>query len=199
MAMKTTRPSCHPAFAGSVKRGLALAAVASAVLLAGCGLDTDSRPMQKQSDGTWSREDPSQKDSVFGKGGLDLFGGNKRSDDAQAGGAGIGVNLYLWRASLDTVSFMPLSSADPFGGVIITDWYQPQNNPNERFKVNLYIQGRTLRADALRASVFRQVRDPASGGWYDVQVAPSVNTEFENAVLTRARQIRTAESSKDQE
>lgn len=191
MVMKTTATSRRRIW------GMTMASLATALLLGGCGLETDSRPMQKQGDGTWSREDPTQRDTIFGKGGLELFGGKKK-DDAAGGGTGIGVNLYLWRAALDTVGFMPLSSADPFGGVIITDWYQPQSSPGERFKVNLYILSRELRADALKASVFRQVRDPATGGWLDAQVDTSTNTEFENAVLTRARQIRTAEASKDQ-
>jgi hypothetical protein len=168
----------------------------SAVGLAACESgNVDSRPMQKQPDGSWSREDPNQRDSVFGKGGLDLLGGNKRAESL--GGAGIGVNAFLWRAALDTVGFMPLSSADPFGGVIITDWFQPQNSPNERFKVNVYILGRDLRADGLKASVFRQVRDQTTGGWLDAAAAPEVNTEFENAVLTRARQLRMAAADAD--
>jgi hypothetical protein len=172
--------------------------VVSATALSGCGLtdDVDSRPMQKQADGTWSRQDPNQRDTIFGKGGIDLFGGNKQADSA-GGGAGIGVNAFLWRAALDTVSFMPLASADPFGGVIISDWYQPQNSPNERFKVNLYILGRDLRADGLKASVFRQVRDQNTGSWLDAATTASVNTEFENAVLTRARQLRMAAANAD--
>lgn len=200
MVTKTTRDNrrSFSSLAGRPGRGLAVAAsLALAVLVGGCeGMDTDSRPMQKQSDGTWSREDPAKRDTIFGKGGLTIFGDDKRSAEG-GGGTGIGVNVYLWRAALDTVNFMPLSSADPFGGVIITDWYQPQASPGERFKVNLYILGRALRADALRASVFRQVRDPSSGGWLDAQNDPAVNTEFENAILTRARQIRTAEADKE--
>jgi hypothetical protein len=178
-------------------RRLLMATLAlSAISLAACESgNVDSRPMQKQADGTWSREDPNQRDSVFGKGGLDLFGGKKRTEST--GGAGIGVNAFLWRAALDTVNFMPLSSADPFGGVIITDWYQPQNSPGERFKVNVYILGRDLRADGIKASVFRQVRDQATGGWLDTAVTPEVNTEFENAVLTRARQLRMAAADAD--
>src|SRR5690606_28265968 len=93
-----------------------------------------------------------ERTSVFGPGGL--FG-SETTDDG-SGGSGVGVNSLLWRASLDTVSFMPLVSADPFGGVIITDWYTPPATPGERFKVNVYILGRALRADGIRASVFRQ-------------------------------------------
>jgi hypothetical protein len=128
--------------------------------------------------------------SVLGEGGLslNLFGKNK---DQSGGPAGIGVNTYLWRASLDTVSFMPLASADPFGGVIITDWYSPPDTPNERFKVNIFILDRQLRADGIRAAVFRQRRE-ADGRWQDVATDATTQTEMENAILARARQLRVS-------
>ena len=129
-------------------------------------------------------EDPQ---SILGKGGL--FGGDQASTQ-DGGSGGIGVNSLLWRASLDTVSFMPLISADPFGGVIITDWYSPAATPNERFKVNIYILARQLRADGLRATVFHQVNQGA--GWVDAPVATKAGTDLENAILTRARELRTA-------
>jgi hypothetical protein len=99
------------------------------------------------------------------------------------------VNSYLWRASLDTMSFMPLASADPFGGVIITDWYMPPEVSRERFKVNVYILGRDLRADGLRAAVFRQSQD-LLGNWVDARVDQRTATDLEDAILTRARQLR---------
>ena len=134
-------------------------------------------------------EDPG---SLFGEDGLDLFGnGEALGPDAGGGGSGIGVNSYLWRASLDTISFMPLASADPFGGVIITDWYSPPEANGERFKVNLFILGRDLRADGLRARVFRQQRD-GGGGWSDISVGEKTPVDLENAILTRARQLRIA-------
>ena len=124
---------------------------------------------------------------VFGAGGI--FGPDIPDNDT---GGGIGVNNLLWRASLDTVSFMPLVSADPFGGVIITDWYTPPSAPDERFKINIYILGRALRADGIRASVFRQQMQ--SGTWVDAPVALNTSTDLENAILTRARQMRLAGS-----
>jgi len=117
------------------------------------------------------------------------YGPGAKKDEAPSGGGGIGVNGFLWRASLDTMSFMPLSSADPFGGVIVTDWYVPPESPNERFKVQIYILDRQLRADGLRVSVFRQVRD-AYGGWLAAPVKPETAAQLENAILTRARQLR---------
>jgi hypothetical protein len=135
----------------------------------------------------------SQPESVFGPGGLTILGNNdqKRQQDDGSGG-GIGVNSFLWRASLDTVAFMPLVSADPFGGVIITDWYSPPQSPNERFKVNVFILGRTLRADGVRAAVFRQ--QMANAGWVDAPVAATTATDLENAILVRARQLRIAQT-----
>lgn len=104
---------------------------------------------------------------------------------------GIGVNGYLWRASLDTISFMPLSEVDPFGGVIITDWYANPQMTSERFKLTVYILDTRLRADALAVNVFRQVRE-ADGGWIDAETNPQTSYEIENAILTRARQLRIA-------
>src|SRR6202042_2636645 len=113
-------------------------------------------------------------------------------EDKSPVGAGIGVNGFLWRATLDTVSFMPITSADPFGGVIITDWYAAPDNPNERMKLNIFIRDRELRADGIKVSVFRQVRG-SSGVWADVPVAASMSTDLENTILTKARQIRLAQ------
>lgn len=90
---------------------------------------------------------------------------------------------------------MPLASADPFGGVIITDWYSPPEQAAERFKVNIFILGRELRADGVRASVFRQRRD-GNGQWINSAVDPATGTDLENAILTRARQMRLSTASK---
>lgn len=108
------------------------------------------------------------------------------------GGSGdpsIAVNSFLWRASLDTVSFLPLSTADPFGGIIITDWYSPPATPEERFKVTVYILDRELRADGLRVAVFRQTRTPGTG-WIEAKVDRRTGRDLENAILKRARQMR---------
>ena len=119
-------------------------------------------------------------------GGNILFGGNKSSN--QDAGTGIGVNAFLWRSALDTLSFMPLASADPFGGVIITDWFQPLPGTGERFKATAYILGRQLRADALKLAIFRQIQQ--GGQWTDAPVNPATVTEIENKMLARARELR---------
>ena len=122
--------------------------------------------------------------------GIPFVGDPSARNSGGGGNAGIGVNAFLWRASLDTVSFMPLSSADPFGGVIITDWYSPPEVPSERFKMTVYILDRQLRADGIKVSVFRQ--QLASGNrWVDSSVGLGTATELENAILTRARQLRS--------
>jgi hypothetical protein len=124
--------------------------------------------------------------------GLLLLGTDRSSRGGSGGGqdgGGIGVNAYLWRATLDTLSFLPLSSADPFGGVIITDWYSPPATPNERFRATAYILGRQLRSDGVRISVFRQ--ELRNGTWMDAAVAPSTGTDMENQVLARARELRS--------
>jgi hypothetical protein len=133
-----------------------------------------------------------------GEGGFTLLGPRRADANAQDA-QGIGVNSYLWRASLDTLAFMPIVSADPFGGVILTDWYSPPETPNERFKVNLYILDRQLRADGIRVSVFRQQRGNAgpgaAGDWRDAGVNTETANRLEDTVLTRARQLRIAQTA----
>jgi len=121
-----------------------------------------------------------QNDSLF------TFG--TRKGGPEEGGA-LGVNAYLWRGALDTLGFMPLASADPFGGVIITDWYQPPASDGERFKMTAYILGRQLRADAIKISIFRQVL--RGNQWVDAPVSPVTTSEIENKVLARARELRS--------
>lgn len=126
--------------------------------------------------------------SIFGDGGLKMLGGREKDSK---GANGIDVNSYLWRAALDTVSFMPLASADPFGGVILTDWYINPETPNDRVKLNVFILDRHLTANGITVKIFRQVR--GKGGWVDAQTAPETARQMEDAILTRARQMRIAE------
>ena len=104
------------------------------------------------------------------------------------GGRTLGVNSYLWHATLDTLSFIPLASADPFGGVVITEWYSAPEAPTERMKVTVYILDRRLRADAVKVAVFRQVR--SANGWTDAAVNTDTGIKLENAILARARELR---------
>jgi hypothetical protein len=127
--------------------------------------------------------------SILGENNLMFGNGAKtRSADNAAGGGALGVNAYLWRGALDTLSFMPLASADPFGGVIITDWYTPPAANGERFKATAYILGRELRSDGVRLSIFRQVLE--NGQWVDAPVSAVTVGDIENKVLSRARELR---------
>ena len=105
----------------------------------------------------------------------------------------IGVNSYLWRASLEALSFMPLLQTDSNGGVIVTDWYANPNNPNERMKVTVTILDQDLRADALRVAASRQTL--TSGVWVDSPVAAATVQKLEDVILTRARDLRRQASA----
>jgi len=174
-----------------VRGGLQGFGLAAALALAACGAPQgDSIQRGSRHDSPETRIP--KGDSLFGERGLNL--GGLPTGDQGGAGSGIAVNSYLWRASLDTIAFMPLSSADPFGGVIITDWYSPPESPNERFKVNVYILDRQLRADGVRAAVFRQ-RMTDGGQWAEAPVDKTTTIELENAILTRARQLRVAQGA----
>jgi hypothetical protein len=148
-------------------RGATLALIASGLVLGACSAE---RP--------------------FGPTIGDVFGGGQPSPAAARAAAqtGIGVNAYLWRATLDTLSFMPLANADPWGGVINYDWYTDPQTPTERFKATVFILDTRLRADALNVTVTKEVRG-ADGNWVGAPVAAQTETDLENAILTKARQL----------
>jgi len=143
-----------------------LPALLSALVLAGCGSSDDgTRDMEAGTTG--------------------IASGSARMT--------LGVNSFLWHASLDTLRFLPLASADPFGGVIISEWYVAPASPNERLKVTVYIMDRTLRADGLKVVVFRQVRQ--GNVWTEAQPSPDTAHKLEDSILTRARELRLASVS----
>jgi hypothetical protein len=146
----------------------ALTITMCALLLAGCGSSDDSQYIQDTDVGT-------------------------TAISSESGQRTLGVNSYLWHATLDTLSFMPLQSEDPFGGVIISDWYTSPQTPTERVKVTVYILDRRLRADGLKIAVFRQTRNGDT--WADAQVSPETATKLTDAILTRARELRLASKS----
>ena len=167
-----------------MRQGLAVWSLIVLLGLPGCSLFSGGPNLNPKSDIDADRQ---LNGSILSGDGFNLLGGNKSNPDQ----SGIGVNSFLWRATLDTLSFMPLASADPFGGVIITDWYSPPETPDERFKVNIFILDRQLRADGVRAAVFRQAH-AANGGWVDQAVDQTTQTNLENAILVRARQLRVS-------
>ena len=165
---------------------LAVLAVAAGALAAACG------PLALEEDYPSHKSDmeryfPDDGVGLFGTDGLLLLG--QPDGEGRAAASPIAVNAYLWRASLDTLSFMPLSSADAFGGVIITDWYAPPETPDHRFKANIYILDRRLRADGVRVALFHQRRD-GDGQWVQAEVNDKTASKLEDAILTRARQLR---------
>lgn len=142
--------------------------VAAAVLLAGCSI-------------FGGNDDNTGQITGVSQGGRGLSANERAS---------LGVNAYLWRASLETLDFMPLSEVDPFGGLIITDWYTNPNSPQERFKATVYILDQQLRADALKVTIHRQV--DRGGAFVDEPASPETEIQIENAILTRARQLRVS-------
>lgn len=118
-------------------------------------------------------------------------GGNDerlRADVAASQVTSIGVNAYLWRASLETLSFAPLAQTDSAGGVIVTDWYANPSAPNERVKISVAILDQDLRADALRVGATRQVL--TNGNWVDAPVQAATVQRLEDIILTEARDLR---------
>jgi len=129
------------------------------------------------------------EDTVFA--GTALGSGFGLLGDDEADGGALPVNKFLWQASLDTLSFLPLDSTDPFSGVIATEWAATPGNPDERLKVTVYLQRAALEASSLKVAVFREARN-GEGLWVPQAVNPETPRKLEDAILTRARQIRIA-------
>ena len=173
----------------TVNRAVVVAG-AAVMLLASCapieGLEYDS-PMTKSE--YLRSKTVGAEGGIFSGSGLSFFDGGEQNKNAS--GSPIPVNSFLWRATLDTLSFMPLASADPFGGVIITDWFAPPETIDERFKMTVYILSRSLRSDGLKVAVFRQTRDEI-GNWVDGEVTEGTARQLEDGILSRARELRVA-------
>lgn len=173
------------------RQGSATIAICAALALSACGGGggEDLEPVP---------QGPSHRttgDSVFGEGGLTL--GNIGSGGAfglggDESGGSMPVNRFLWQASLDTLSFLPLASTDPFTGVIATDWGAAPGRADERFKVTTYMLSPALAASSVKVAVYREVRSP-EGAWVPAAVDPETPRKLEDAILTRARQIRIAD------
>ncbi len=131
-----------------------------------------------------------ERGSVLGEaGGFNLLGSNKSNN--KVNGTVGGVNAYLWRASLDVISFMPLNSADAIGGIIITDWYAGPESQNERIKANINITSTDLRASGIKVSIFKQ--QYSKGRWIDGRASDKLERGLENKILARARQLKISE------
>ena len=133
---------------------------------------------------------------LFGSNGLSVDGilnsGKSNTNSASVGTIGMAINPFLWRGALETISFMPLSSADPIGGTIITDWYSTVNNENERCKLNIFITGAELKTQNLKVSSFCE--DYVNGKWVTKNIDKSNNLKLENAILNKAKKLRLQSS-----
>lgn len=169
----------------------AFPAAVTLLLLAGCSGNQAAKEDTAPQSGP-KREQ--QGESVFGDEGLTLNSitdGTLFSSSTDEEGSALPVNKFLWQASLDTLSFLPLNSTDPFTGVIATDWGSTADAPGERFKVTTYILNPNLAASSLKVAVFREARNE-EGLWVPATVNPETARKIEDAILTRARQIRIA-------
>jgi hypothetical protein len=163
-------------------------------LLAACNSGQQTRLVENDEYGDWRASGSVRQRPLGSSAGITVFGIEKSREEAAGGGGigggtGVNVNAYLWRAALDTLSFMPIASADPFGGTVITDWYSPPAASSERFRAQALLMGRTLRSDGVRVQVFRQVQQ--AGNWVDAPVAASTASDLEDKVLARARELRS--------
>ncbi|PIR31992.1 MAG: hypothetical protein COV36_05765 [Alphaproteobacteria bacterium CG11_big_fil_rev_8_21_14_0_20_44_7] len=159
------------------------------LLVAGCsGIETDSSNYPK------SAEDErfERQGKLTGEGGLKIFGGG---EEDKASNSGIGVNSFLWRATLDTIGFMPIQTADPFGGVITTDWYEDPAAKGEKLKINALIMDDRLRSDGVRITLFKQKLDEGNI-WRDETVSKESARKIEDAILTRARELRVKQTGR---
>ncbi len=128
---------------------------------------------------------------LFGGEGIDMFGIiNNRGQNENIGTASVGmpINPYLWRASLETIDFMPLSSTDPFAGTIITDWYTSEQNPKERCKLNIFITGLDLKTQNLKVLSFCQ--SLKNNQWVNKETNKNDNIKLENAILNKAKKLK---------
>ncbi len=121
----------------------------------------------------------------IGLGGTSILNGGVEEDTSGLVG---GVNAYLWQASLEVLSFMPLTSADAVGGVIITDWYQDEAATGERIKANVLITSKELRASGVKVSLFKQ--KGSGNNWVNIKASKEAETKLEDKILTRARELR---------
>lgn len=164
--------------------------LAGLFLLSNCSnLETEAK-YPNRNDANQDGDIYADHESIFGQ---DGFWGAVMESEHKSGDPtnALTVNSFLWRASLETISFMPLNGApDPFGGVIVTDWYNAPETPNERNKLNILITDKQLRAGGLKVSMFKQRRANEDASWKDVAVNPEDTRKIEDAILAKAREMK---------
>jgi len=167
------------------QKQISLALIPALFILEGCSGDLAAKGEQNVPMG---RNEARKRDfgNLFGDDFL-MFGGPKKPGAPEMA-TSAAVNPFIWRASLDTLSFMPLSSADALGGVIVTDWYTALSTPRERIKVTIYVTNPQLRADAVKVTLYKQVNK--GGAWVNAPADTASATQMENIILSKARQLR---------
>jgi hypothetical protein len=189
MKSKGRKFSVIPSSGFSFRSKLILPAMAFLIATACGGVkDGDYYPEDRMGDNDSTMQTAGaapDDDRLFSNMGIFGGGGSKKSASS-----GLGINSYLWRASLDTLAFMPLTTVDSTGGVIITDWYANPQVPTERFKLTVYILDTRLRADGVKVSVFRQEKAEGTETWQDAIVATRTAIQLENQILRRARELK---------
>ena len=131
---------------------------------------------------------------LLGKSGISFDGilGGKKEDEISTSSVNMPINVFLWRGALETINFMPLTSADPIGGTIITDWYSTNDNENERCKLNIFITGKSLKTENLTVTSFCQkFKDKI---WVNKNIDKSNNIKIENAILNKAKKLKLQSS-----
>lgn len=127
------------------------------------------------------------------QGGINLLDMGNTDDQNRSSSLVINpINPYLWRATLETINFMPIASADPFGGIIITDWYSTQKNPKERCKLNIFIRGAELKTENLKVNSFCE--NKINNDWVNSSIKNEDNIKIENAILNKAKKIKLSKS-----
>jgi Domain of unknown function (DUF3576) len=178
----------------SLKCLFAACVLAACVLLEGCAAtDTLSPSSSGETSGETTKQPPllSREDRRYKNVGK-LFGEQGLSLGAQEEETGIGVNAYLWRGTLDVLASFPLHTTDPFGGLVVTDWYTLHATPNEQFKVNVVILSRQLRSDGLTVRVLKREK-MAGGAWKETAAHDSLQKRFKEVILLRARDLKAKE------
>jgi len=174
-------------------RTAGIAALLLAVGLTGCSENMAPQDEAERDGGAGPlRDRQAEAGGLFGEDGLSMSALRDGSLlGGEQGGDALPVNKYLWQGALDTLSFLPLESTDPFTGVIASDWSATPQAPSERFKVTVYMLRPALEASSVKVAVFREERND-EGLWVAQPVSPETPAKLETAILTRARQLRIA-------
>ena len=100
----------------------------------------------------------------------------------------VNVNGYLWRATLNILSFVPLISTDALSGTIITDWYVNKNIQNQRLKITVNINTNELKSESIKIKV--EIQNFKNNIWSQPLTSNSLATQIEDSILNEARNLK---------